>query len=102
MNIFENWKIMPIVRVLTFSNIKQIIGKKLFLMDTDNIENLLAQLIDKYGIPLKQELYDEEGNFRKIYRILVNGRNIHILHGFQTKLEEEDMVVIMPAIAGGI
>jgi molybdopterin synthase sulfur carrier subunit len=92
---------MTSVRVLTFSNVKHIIGKKLFSMEANNIENLLEQLINKYGTPLKQELYDEEGKFRKIYRVLVNGRNIHILNGFQTKLKEEDMVVIMPAIAGG-
>ena len=95
-------RIMANVRVLTFSNIKQIIGKKNFSMNADNIENLLAQLIDKYGPPLKRELYDEEGKLRKIYRILVNGKSIHILNGFQTKLEEEDMVVIMPAVAGGM
>lgn len=93
---------MASVRVLTFSNIKHIIGKKLFSMEANSIENLLEQLIDQYGILLKQELYDEEGKFRKIYRVLVNGRNIHILNGFQTKLKEEDMVVIMPAIAGGL
>ncbi len=92
---------MASVRVLTFSNIKHIIGEKLFSMETNSIENLLEQLIDKYGTALKQELYDEEGKFRKIYRILVNGRNIHILNGFQTELKEGDMVVIMPAIAGG-
>ncbi len=93
---------MASVRVLTFSNIKQIIGEKLFSMEANSIEDLLEQLIDKHGTPLKQELFDEEGKFRKIYRVLVNGRNIHILNGFQTELKEEDMVVIMPAIAGGM
>lgn len=89
------------IHVLTFSRITQIIGEKKFTIEAENIEGLLSKLVTIYGISLKQELFDRKGNFKSIYRILVNGRNINLLNGFQTTLNEEDRVVIMPAIAGG-
>ena len=92
---------MVSIQVLTFSRIKQIIGEKQFSIDAKNIEDLISKLIAKYGISLKQEIFDGEGNIKAIYRILVNGRNINLLDGFQTKLNKDDMVVLMPAVAGG-
>jgi molybdopterin synthase sulfur carrier subunit len=92
---------MVTIQVMTFSRVRQIIGKKQFVIEAENIEGLLSTLVSLYGVSLKQELYNEEGLFKSIYRILVNGRNINLLNGFQTKLHENDMVVIMPAMAGG-
>jgi MoaD family protein len=92
---------MVTIQVMTFSHITQIIGKKQFVIEAENIEGLLSTLVSLYGVSLKQELYDEDGLFKSIYRVLVNGRNINLLNGFQTQLYENDLVVIMPAIAGG-
>ncbi|MCW4041604.1 MAG: MoaD family protein [Candidatus Bathyarchaeota archaeon] len=92
---------MVTIQVLTFSRITQIIGKKRFVIEAENIEGLLSTLVSLYGISLKQELYDDDGQFKSLYRIIVNGRNINLLKGFQTVLHENDIVVIMPAIAGG-
>jgi MoaD family protein len=87
--------------VLTFSRIKQIIGEKQFSIDAKNVEDLVYKLIAIHGISLKQEIFDGDGKIKKKYRILVNGRNINLLDGFQTKLNKDDMVVLMPAVAGG-
>jgi MoaD family protein len=92
---------MVTIQVMTFSPITQIIGKKQFVIEAENIEGLLSTLVSLYGVSLKQELYTEDGLFKSIYRVLVNGRNINLLNGFQTQLYENDLVVIMPAIAGG-
>ncbi len=61
----------------------------------------LLDLLEEYGEELKDELFDELGKIRSFYRIIVNGRNINLLDGFQTKLKDDDMFVLMPAIAGG-
>ena len=92
---------MANIQVLTFSRIKKIIGKKQFSINAENIEDLISKLVAKYGVSLKQEIFDDERNIKSIYRILVNGRNINLLKGFQTKLKEDDMVALTPAIAGG-
>ncbi|MHA1198486.1 MAG: ubiquitin-like small modifier protein 1 [Candidatus Heimdallarchaeaceae archaeon] len=92
---------MSIIQVITFANIKKIIGKKQFTMEVESVEDLLDKLLEEYGKELRDELFDELGKIKPIYRIIVNGRNINLLDGFQTKLEDEDMLVLMPAIAGG-
>ncbi len=93
--------LMSVINVITFANIKKIIGKKQFTMEAESVEDLLDKLLEEYGKELKDELFDELGKIKSIYRIIVNGRNINLLDGFHTKLEDEDMFVIMPAIAGG-
>ncbi len=70
-------------------------------MSAQTIEDLINKLKKDYDPAFSTELFNEEGKIKKVYRIVVNGRNINLLDGFQTKLKDEDMVVIMPAIAGG-
>ena len=89
------------VNVVTFARIKKIIGKKQFPFEAILIKDLIANLILEFGPELEKELFNEKGEIRKIYRIIVNARNINLLDGFETKLQEKDMVVLMPAIAGG-
>ncbi|MHA1348100.1 MAG: ubiquitin-like small modifier protein 1 [Candidatus Heimdallarchaeaceae archaeon] len=92
---------MSIIQVITFANIKKIIGKKQFTMEAGSVEDLLDKLFAEYGEELRDELFDDLGKIKPIYRIIVNGRNINLLDGFQTKLKDDDMLVLMPAIAGG-
>ncbi|MHA1690266.1 MAG: ubiquitin-like small modifier protein 1 [Candidatus Heimdallarchaeaceae archaeon] len=92
---------MSIIQVITFANIKKIIGKKQFTMEAGSVEDLLDKLFAEYGEELRDELFDDLGKIKPIYRINVNGRNINLLDGFQTKLKDDDMLVLMPAIAGG-
>ena len=67
----------------------------------ETVEDLLEKLLKEYGYTLKDELFDEKGKLKHTYRVVVNGRNINLLDGFKTKLKKDDMVVIMPAVAGG-
>jgi len=89
------------VNVVTFANIKKIIGKKQFTYEAILIKDLISKLIEEFGHELELELFDSNGNIRKMYRVLINARNINLLDGLDTKLNEDDMVVLMPAIAGG-
>jgi MoaD family protein len=92
---------MVSVNVITFANIKKIIGKKQFSYEATFVKDLISKLIQEFGQELERELFNDKGEIRKIYRIIVNARNINLLDGFDTKLCEDDMVVFMPAIAGG-
>jgi MoaD family protein len=92
---------MSRIKLVTFTGIKQIIGAKQIDYSAESVEDLINKLVNNYGEAFSKELFNEEGKLKKIYRIVVNGRNINLLNGFQTKLEDDDMVVIMPAIAGG-
>ena len=92
---------MPHVKVITFARLRQIIGKKQFIMNAESVEDLLEKLFKEHGKELKNELFDDNGRLKHIYRIVVNGRSITLLDGFKTKLRDNDMVALMPAIAGG-
>jgi len=61
----------------------------------------LAHLSKKYGREFIEYLYDEKGNVRKYIQILINGRGINVLQGFETKLKEGDTVAIFPPVGGG-
>jgi MoaD family protein len=92
---------MANIEVITFTRIKEIIGRKKFFYEADSIDDLLNRFFNEYGESLKEEILDEDGKLKKHYRIVVNGRNINILEGFQTKLNDGDIIALMPAIAGG-
>jgi len=92
---------MSKIKLITFTGIKQIVGAKQIDFSADTIEDLINKLVMKYGETYSRELFNKEGKIKKIYRIVVNGKNINLLDGFQTKLDDDDMVAIMPAIAGG-
>ena len=92
---------MAKIKLVTFARIKQIIGRKQMEIEADTVEDLLEKLLKEYGYTLKDELFDEAGKLKHTYRVVVNGRNINLLDGFKTKLKKDDMVVIMPAVAGG-
>ncbi len=51
--------------------------------------------------PLKQHLYDESGRLRSFVNVYVNDQDIRYLQKEQTEVREDDVVSIIPSIAGG-
>src|SRR5919202_1086761 len=49
----------------------------------------------------RRELVDDSGNFHRFVNVYVNDREIDELEGLQTRLEEDDQVAVIPAMAGG-
>ena len=65
----------------------------------------VGQLIDamESRFPgIKNRLCDESGNVRRFINLYVNNEDIRFLNGKETALKEDDIVSIIPAIAGGI
>jgi len=50
---------------------------------------------------LRCELFDEKDHVRSGFLVLVNGIEISALDGFNTKISNNDNVVILPFIHGG-
>jgi len=92
------------VKVKFFTSLREITGKKEDEIQSSSVitvEELLAHLSKKYGREFIEYLYDEKGNVRKYIQILINGRGINVLQGFETKLKEGDTVAIFPPVGGG-
>ena len=66
----------------------------------ENIKVLIDNLEAQYP-GIKQRLCEENGKVRRFINIFVNDQDIRFLQGDMTKLNDGDMVSIIPAIAGG-
>ena len=92
------------VKVKFFTSLREITGKKedeIQSPRTIRVKELLASLSEKYGREFTDYLYDERGKVRTYIQILVNGRGINVLQGFETKLKEGDAIAIFPPVGGG-
>lgn len=64
----------------------------------------VGELIEKMEAQfpgIKNRLCDESGNLRRFINLYVNNEDIRFLSGKETALKDEDVVSIIPAIAGG-
>ena len=65
-----------------------------------NIASLIDELENQYP-GLKDRLCDESGEVRRFINLYVNNEDIRFLNGKETELNDNDVVSIIPAIAGG-
>ncbi len=92
------------ITVKFFTSLREITGKKqdeIESSSTITLEELLNLLSKKYGQQFTDYLYNKEGNVRTYIQILINGRGIKALQGFETRLKEGDTVAIFPPVGGG-
>nr|WKN40255.1 MoaD/ThiS family protein [Tunicatimonas sp. TK19036] len=60
----------------------------------------IRSLTEKYPA-LQQHVLDEQGNIRNFVRIYVGDDDIKSLNNEQTEVQENSVISIIPAIAGG-
>ncbi len=92
------------VEVKFFTSLREITGKKvdeIQLQNTVTIDELLTLLSEKYGKNFREYIYNKKGEVQGFLSFLVNGKNINIMQGFDTKLQENDVVAILPPVGGG-
>lgn len=49
----------------------------------------------------RERVLDEQGNLRQFVNVYLNDEDVRFGEGLQARLDEEDEVVIIPAVAGG-
>jgi molybdopterin synthase sulfur carrier subunit len=69
-------------------------------ISADNISALIEELENQYP-GIKARLCDESGEVRRFINLYVNNEDIRFLSGKDTALNADDVVSIIPAIAGG-
>ena len=69
-------------------------------IDASTVSELIEKLESECP-GMKSRLCDESGEVRRFINLYVNDEDIRFLEGVSTKLNDGDVVSIIPAIAGG-
>lgn len=69
-------------------------------IDAKTIAEALSKLTLQYG-ELRKHLYTEEGKLRSFVNIYLGDEDIRYLEKEQTPLHDNDVISIVPSIAGG-
>ncbi len=70
------------------------------IVSADTVKEALKEVDSKYQ-DLASHLYGDEGRLRNFVNVYVRGVDIRYMEGMETRLEENDEVMIIPSIAGG-
>ena len=92
------------VEVRFFTSLREITGKKVDEIQLQNVitvKELLTLLSEKHGKKFKEYIYNKKGKVHGFLSFLVNGKNINVLQGFDTKLKQGDTIAILPPVGGG-
>ena len=71
-----------------------------FPVNGSTVAELIENVLLRYPA-LKPHLFDSKGDLRRHFNIFVNGVHVRELNGMETKLKEEDKVIVMASAAGG-
>ena len=71
-----------------------------FAVPASTVQDVVSLVIEQYP-SIKFHLVDSEGKLRKHFNVFVNGTHIRDLNGMDTRLSEEDKVILMASAAGG-
>lgn len=71
-----------------------------FAVHASSIAELVEKIIEQHPA-IKPHLVDSNGSLRRYFNIFVNGTHIRDLDGMETRLAEEDRVILMASAAGG-
>jgi molybdopterin converting factor small subunit len=75
-------------------------GKAMFEASATDVQSLLQALSNSHE-GIQKHLFDDSGNLRSFIRVYVGDEDINELEGTNTKIDDRDEVIIIPAIAGG-
>jgi len=89
------------VTITLYGTLANIAGEKTVEVEASILKEAIAQLTAKYGKDFASRMYDEKGKPRRFINIYINGKDMRFLGNFDTKLNNEDKVSIIPAVGGG-
>ncbi len=92
---------MP-VKVIIPTPLRQYAGKQDAVeVSAKTVGEALASITSQYG-DLRKHLYTEEGKLRSFVNVYINDEDIRYLKKEQTPLHDNDVISIVPSIAGGM
>lgn len=75
-------------------------GKSSVDVPADTVAQAIEELERRFP-GFRERVLDEQGNLRQFVNVYLNDEDVRFGEGLQARLDEEDEVVIIPAVAGG-
>jgi molybdopterin synthase sulfur carrier subunit len=66
-----------------------------------NVGDVLRSLADRHPATQSQ-IFSDGGELNRYVNVYLNDEDVRVLDGLQTPVEERDVLVILPAMAGGM
>ncbi len=76
-------------------------GSRDIEVDATTVGDAVSTLVSKYGEEFERRVLDPMGKPKRLLNFYVNGKNIRFLSNFDTKLNDGDVVMLLPAVGGG-
>ena len=76
-------------------------GQKEMKVISKTLRETFEYLKEILGDQFTAFVFDETGSIRPFVNIFVNKKHVRQLQGLDTKISDEDEILIVPAIAGG-
>ncbi len=90
------------VKVIIPTPLRQYVGKQdAVTINASTVAEALSGLTVQYEA-LRKHLYTDEGKLRSFVNIYLNDEDIRYLQKDQTPLKDDDIISIVPSIAGGL
>ncbi len=90
------------VKVIIPTPLRQYAGKKDAIdLEAKTVAEALAELTTQHG-DLRRHLFTDDGKLRSFVNVYLNDEDIRYLQKEQTPLRDNDILSIVPSIAGGL
>ena len=66
-----------------------------------SVGDLVDLLVERYGGDFTRYVYDEEKRVRDYLSFMLNGVNVNSIKGFDTPLNDGDVLSLLPPVGGG-
>jgi molybdopterin synthase sulfur carrier subunit len=88
------------MKIIIPQQFQKITGSSEVTCVVENISGAINGLCLMYPV-LYNRIHDAQGNLNKFINIYVNDEDIRFLGGIETKLKLDDVITLLPSIAGG-
>ncbi len=92
---------MASIEISIPSTLNRGLGERRIRLEADTLKDAIDALVMILGNDFARRVLDANGKPKALINIYINGKNARFLGGLDAKLNDNDKITILPAVAGG-